>query len=63
MGCDYIKNLKIDIKNNKITGYIADGNVSPLSYYKSEMYKTKSTFKEKYASLVREIISRNDSFF
>ena len=63
MACDYIKKLDIDKENNKITGYIADGNMTPLSYRKCEMYKWKETFEEKYASLIRSIISRNASVF
>lgn len=57
MACDYVKNLIIDKENNKITGYIADGNISPLTYYKREMYQMIPTFEEKYASLIRSIIS------
>ena len=61
MGCDYIRNLKVDKENNKILCDIADGNISPLTYYNCEIFKHKKTFEEKYAGLVYELISRNAS--
>lgn len=57
MGVDYIKNLKIDKSANKIVCDIADGNVRPLTYYRSELYCKRKTFEEKYACLMRDIIS------
>lgn len=63
MGVDYIKNLKVEKEKNRIICDIADGNVSPLTYYHNELYKHISNFEEKYAYLVRSIISRNSPIF
>lgn len=62
MGCDYIKNLKVEKGNNRIICDIADGNVTPLTYDNQELYRRRQTFEEKYACLMRDIISRTDSF-
>lgn len=57
MGYYHIKNINLDKENNKITAEFADNNISPLTYYKSEI-KGKD-FHEKYSNLIYDIILGN----
>lgn len=58
MASDYIKNIKLDEKNNKIIVDIADGNVIPLTFREQrEIYSDRKSYKEKYATLVSDLIS------
>ena len=57
MGYYHIKNLEIDKEKGKIIAEFADSNVSPITYFKSEI--NGKTFHEKYSNLIYNIISGN----
>ncbi|WP_304683090.1 hypothetical protein [uncultured Clostridium sp.] len=57
MGSDYIKNLRIDIKNNMMTADIADMKSYPITFDNVELYKKKESFEEKYSALIFDIVS------
>lgn len=58
MASDYIKNIRLDEKNNKIVADIADGNISPLTYLKDrELYSHLNSYEEKYSTFINDLIS------
>lgn len=57
MASDYIKNIRLDEKNNKIVADIADGNISPLTYLKDrELYSHLNSYEEKYSTFINDLI-------
>ena len=53
MASDYIKNIILDEKNNKIIADIADGNVYPLTFMKQkELYSHYKSYEEKYGAFI-----------
>ena len=58
MASDYIKNIILDEKNNKIIADIADGNVYPLTFMKQkELYSHYKSYEEKYGAFICELVS------
>lgn len=58
MASDYVKNIRLDKKNNKIIGDIADGNISPLTFLeKRELYSHLDSYEEKYGTFINDLIS------
>lgn len=58
MASDYIKNIRLDEKNNKIIADIADGNLSPLNYLKDrELYSHLDSYEEKYGTFIGDLVS------
>ena len=58
MASDYIKNIILDEKNNKIIADIADGNVYPLTFMKQkELYSHYKSYEEKYGAFICGLIS------
>lgn len=62
MGYLIVKNLKLDKKNNRISGDVADSNVTDYNdnymYYPTEdIYSSLKTWEEKYARLVYSVIT------
>lgn len=58
MASDYIKNIRLDEKNNKIVADIADGNIFPLTYLEDrELYSHLNSYEEKYSTFINELIS------
>ena len=57
MGYYHLKNLDINKKEGTIIGEFADSNVSPITYFKSEI--EGKSFHEKYSSLMYDIITGN----
>ncbi|MCI8617465.1 MAG: hypothetical protein HFJ60_04385 [Clostridia bacterium] len=57
MGSDYIKNLRMDRKNNIMTADIADMRSYPITFDNVELYKKKESFEEKYSALIFDIVS------
>lgn len=58
MASDYIKNIVLDEKNNRIIADIADGNISPLTFLEQrELYSHLSSFEEKYGTFINDLIS------
>lgn len=57
MASDYIKNIRLDEKNNKIIADIADGNLSPLTFLKErELYSHLDSYEEKYGTFINDLI-------
>lgn len=58
MASDYIKNIILDEKNNKIIADIADGNVYPLTFMKKkELYSHYKSYEEKYGAFICGLVS------
>lgn len=58
MAFDYIKNIILDEKNNKIIADIADGNVYPLTFMKQkELYSHYKSYEEKYGAFICGLVS------
>lgn len=58
MVSDYIKNIILDEKNNKIIADIADGNVYPLTFMKQkELYSHYKSYEEKYGAFICGLVS------
>ena len=58
MASDYIKNIILDEKNNKIIVDIADGNVYPLTFMKQkELYSHYKSYEEKYGAFIWGLVS------
>ena len=58
MASDYIKNIILDEKNNKIIADIADGNVYPLTFMKQkELYSHYKSYEEKYGDFICGLVS------
>lgn len=58
MASDYIKNIILDEKNNKIIADIADGNVYPLTFMKQkELYSHYKSYEEKYGAYICGLVS------
>ena len=58
MASDYIKNIILDEKNNKIIADIADGNVYPLTFMKQkELYSHYKSYEEKYGAFICGLVS------
>lgn len=58
MASDYIKNIVLDEKNNKIIADIADGNVYPLTFMKQkELYSHYKSYEEKYGAFICGLVS------
>ena len=58
MASDYIKNIILDEKNNKIIADIADGNVYPLTFMKQkELYSHYKSYEEKYGAFICWLVS------
>lgn len=58
MASDYIKNIILDKKNNKIIADIADGNVYPLTFMKQkELYSHYKSYEEKYGAFICGLVS------
>lgn len=53
----YIKNIKLDKKNNNISADLADSNVFPKTYYHIDSLYNDSSFNEKYAKFISDIVS------
>lgn len=57
MASDYIKNIRLDEKNNKIIADIADGNISPLTFLEDrELYSHIDSYEEKYSTFINDLI-------
>ena len=58
MASDYIKNIRLDEKNNKIISDIADGNIYPLTFLEDrELYSHIDSYEEKYSTFINDLIS------
>lgn len=58
MASDYIKNIVLDEKNNKIIADIADGNIYPLTFMKQrELYSHLESYEEKYGAFIGGLVS------
>lgn len=58
MASDYIKNIILNEKNNKIIADIADGNVYPLTFMKQkELYSHYKSYEEKYGAFICGLVS------
>lgn len=58
MASDYIKNIILDEKNNKIIADIADGNVYPLTFMEQkELYSHYKSYEEKYGAFICGLVS------
>lgn len=58
MASDYIKNIRLDEKNNKIIADIADGNISPLIFLEQrELYSHLNSYEEKYGTFINDLVS------
>ena len=58
MASDYIKNIRLDEKNNKIIADIADGNISPLTFLEQrELYSHLNSYEEKYGTFINDLVS------
>lgn len=58
MASDYIKNIILDEKNNKIIADIADGNVYPLTFMEQkELYSQYKSYEEKYGAFICGLVS------
>lgn len=58
MASDYIKNIILDEKNNKLIADIADGNVYPLTFMKQkELYSHYKSYEEKYGAFICGLVS------
>lgn len=58
MASDYIKNIILDEKNNKIIADIADGNVYPLTFMQQkELYSQYKSYEEKYGAFICGLVS------
>ena len=55
---DYIKNIILDEKNNRIIADIADGNIYPLTFkQQKELYSNFDSYEEKYGSFIWGLVS------
>ena len=59
MGFFHIKNIKIDKKNNVISGDLADSNWTPIEYKHYDDFCFGDTFEEKYANFIYNVVSGN----
>lgn len=59
MGYYHIKNIKIDKKNNKISAELADSNLEPIEFYPVDDLSDKTSFKEKYATFIYNLVAGN----
>lgn len=58
MASDYIKNVILDEKNNKIIADIADGNIYPLTFMEQrELYSQYKSYEEKYGAFIGGLVS------
>ena len=58
MASDYIKNIILDEKSNKIIADIADGNVYPLTFMEQkELYSHYKSYEEKYGAFICGLVS------
>lgn len=58
MASDYIKNIILDKKNNRIIADIADGNIYPLTFKRQkELYSNFDSYEEKYGSFIWGLVS------
>ena len=58
MASDYIKNIRLDEKNNKIIADIADGNIYPLTFLEQrELYSHLNSYEEKYGTFINDLVS------
>ena len=58
MASDYIKNIILDEKSNKIIADIADGNVYPLTFMEQkELYSHYKFYEEKYGAFICGLVS------
>lgn len=58
MASDYIKNIRLDEKNNKIIADIADGNISSLTFLEQrELYSHLNSYEEKYGTFINDLVS------
>ena len=58
MASDYIKNIRLDEKNNRIIADIADGNISPLTFLEQrELYSHLNSYEEKYGTFINDLVS------
>lgn len=58
MASDYIKNIILDEKNNKIIADIADGNLYPLTFMaQRELYSHYESYEEKYGAFICGLVS------
>lgn len=58
MASDYIKNIILDEKNNKIIADIADGNLYPLTFMEQrELYSHYESYEEKYGAFICGLVS------
>lgn len=58
MASDYIKNIILDEKNNRIIADIADGNIYPLTFkQQKELYSNLDSYEEKYGSFICGLVS------
>lgn len=58
MASDYIKNIILDEKNNKIIADIADGNIYPLTFMEQrELYSHYESYEEKYGAFIWGLVS------
>lgn len=58
MASDYIKNIILDEKNNKIIADIADGNIYPLTFmHQRELYSHLDSYEEKYGAFIGGLVS------
>ena len=58
MASDYIKNIILDEKSNKIIADIADGNVYPLTFMEQkELYSQYKSYEEKYGAFICGLVS------
>lgn len=59
MGYYHLKNIKIDKKNNKISGDLADSNWTPIEYRHYDDFCLGDTFEEKYANFIYNVVCGN----
>ena len=58
MASDYIKNIILDERSNKIIADIADGNVYPLTFMEQkELYSHYKSYEEKYGAFICGLVS------
>ena len=55
----YIKNIKLDKKNNNISADLADSSLEPRTYYHVDRLFDEDSFSEKYAQFIYNLVSGN----
>ena len=59
MGFYYIKNIKLDKKNNNISADLADSNIEPRTYYHINRLFDVDSFSEQYAHFIYNLVAGN----